>query len=111
MLPLRFDSIRSVLCLGAHSDDIEIGCGGTLLQLLSARPQCEVHWIVFSGEETRAAEARASAAELLTSATSKQIEVHNFRDSYFPYIGAEIKDCFAQLAKEVKPDVIFTHRH
>ena len=111
MLSPNFESIRSVLCLGAHSDDIEIGCGGTLLQLLSARPQCEVHWIVFSGEETRATEARTSAAELLASAANKQVVVHRFRDSYFPYIGAEIKDYFAQLAQKVNPDVIFTHRH
>jgi LmbE family N-acetylglucosaminyl deacetylase len=111
MLPLKFDTVRTVLCLGAHSDDIEIGCGGTLIQLLSELPQLELHWIVFSGEEARADEARASAAELLASAANKQVVVHKFRDSYFPYIGAEIKDCFATLAQEVNPDVIFTHRH
>ena len=110
MLPLRFDSIRSVLCLGAHSDDIEIGCGGTLIQLLSKHPQLKVHWVVFSGEETRTAEARTSAAELLAGAANTHIVVQKFRDSYFPYIGTEIKDCFKQLAKEVNPDLVFTHR-
>ena len=110
MLPLRFDSIRSVLCLGAHSDDIEIGCGGTLIQLLSKHPQLKVHWVVFSGEESAAAEARTSAAELLAGAANTHIVVQKFRDSYFPYIGTEIKDCFKQLAKEVNPDLVFTHR-
>jgi LmbE family N-acetylglucosaminyl deacetylase len=110
MLPLNFAAVRSVLCLGAHSDDIEIGCCGTLLALLSQQRELEVHWIVFSGDETRAAEARASAAELLAGPVIARVTIHQFQDSYFPYIGAEIKDCFARLATETKPDLIFTHR-
>ncbi len=110
MLPLKLDSLRTVLCLGAHSDDIEIGCGGTLLKLLSKRPELEVHWIVLSGDDSRAAEAQASADEFLKPVAQKNVVLHHFRDSYFPYQGAEIKDCVSQIAKEVRPDLIFTHR-
>ena len=110
MFPLKLDSLRTVLCLGAHSDDIEIGCGGTLLQLLSDRPELQVHWIVFSGDDSCAAEAQASAAEWLKPVAKKRIVLHRFRDSYFPYLGAEIKDCVLQIANDVRPDLIFTHR-
>src|SRR4051812_3010364 len=111
MLPLKFDTVRTVLCLGAHSDDIEIGCGGTLIQLLSELPQLELHWIVFSGEEARADEARASAAELLASAANKQVVFQKFGFSFFPNMGGKIRFFFATLPKKVTPDVFFTPRH
>jgi LmbE family N-acetylglucosaminyl deacetylase len=98
-----------ILCLGAHSDDIEIGCGATLLRLLHQHPGSSVHWVVFSGSEQRAEEARRSARLFLCSATYKRLALHSFRDGFFPYIGAEIKDAFEGLKQEVSPDVIFTH--
>lgn len=98
-----------ILCLGAHSDDIEIGCGGTLLKLIEDKPNSQFHWIVFSGNENRKEEAQQSALVLLKDTKSKQIDIHSFRESYFPFIGAEIKDCFEKIKKEFNPDIIFTH--
>jgi LmbE family N-acetylglucosaminyl deacetylase len=102
--------IDSVLCLGAHSDDIEIGCGGTLLKLIAANPRMHVHWCVFSGSGVREAEATASAARFLAGAGDRTIEVLDFRDSFFPDQWAQIKAAVASLANRVQPDLIFTHR-
>jgi LmbE family N-acetylglucosaminyl deacetylase len=110
MLSLPFDNLRTVLCLGAHSDDIEIGCGGTLLSLLSARPNIQVHWVVFSTDGVRATEAQRSAEELLNGTGKQHIVLHQFRDTCFPYAGLELKECFIKLQQEVQPDLIFTHR-
>ncbi len=100
----------SILCLGAHSDDIEIGCGGTLMRLLRERPGSVVRWVVFSANEQRAEEARASAADFAAEASELEVTVLAFRESYFPYQGTEIKDALAQIAREVNPDVVFSHR-
>ncbi len=101
-----------ILCLGAHSDDIEIGCGGTILRLLKEYREVSVHWVVFGAEGTRAMEARESAESFLREAKHKTVVIKNYRDGFFPYIGAEIKDSFELLKTEVNPDIIFTHyRH
>lgn len=104
------DRPLSVLCLGAHSDDIEIGAGGTLLRLLAERPGTYVRWIVFSADDEREREARASAAAFLSRAGSSDIEVHRFRESYFPFAGAEIKDEFERLRQLDNPDLVLSHR-
>jgi LmbE family N-acetylglucosaminyl deacetylase len=102
----------TVLCLGAHSDDIEIGCGGTILRFLSAFPSASFHWIVFSSNRVRRQEALRSANLFLKGAKSKQIAVRSYRDGFFPYQGAKIKGEFERLKKRVNPDLIFTHyRH
>jgi LmbE family N-acetylglucosaminyl deacetylase len=98
-----------ILCLGAHSDDIEIGCGGTILRLVQEYPRAEFHWVVFSAKDQRAQEAYKSAESFLGKVNSKSIHVEKFRDSYFPYIGASIKDYFVDLKKEFSPDLILTH--
>ena len=98
-----------VLCLGAHSDDIEIGCGATVLQLIAACPSCEFLWIVFSAGGGRAEEARRSACLFLSGAERKTIEVLEFRDGYFPFEGARIKDYFEDLKRRFTPDVVLTH--
>lgn len=100
----------TVLCLGAHSDDIEIGCGGTLLQLLSVRSNLRVVWAVFSANAEREREARASAALFLQQAAQQEVLVLNFRDGFFPYQGTQIKEAFEALKKDVNPDLIFTHQ-
>ncbi len=115
MLALRLDtgSIEgplNVLAIGAHADDIEIGCGGTLLRLAETDPDASVTWIVLSGDGKRAAEARASAGEFTAGFDSSRVEVERFRDGYFPYAGAEIKDYFERLKTEVSPDIVFTHQ-
>jgi LmbE family N-acetylglucosaminyl deacetylase len=110
-VPLTLDSgpLR-ILCLGAHADDIEIGCGGTILTLLAARRNVDCHWVVFSGGGgPREREARKSADLFLARARRRQLTVHGFRDGFFPYVGGEIKDTFEALAREESPDVVFTH--
>jgi LmbE family N-acetylglucosaminyl deacetylase len=98
-----------ILCLGAHSDDIEIGCGGTILTLLELYPHAEFYWIVFSADQQRACEARNSTNSFLQHARSKHIVIKDFRESFFPYIGAAIKEHFEQLKHDFSPDAIFTH--
>jgi LmbE family N-acetylglucosaminyl deacetylase len=98
-----------VLCLGAHSDDIEIGAGGTLLRWIASGAELHVHWCVLSAAGARAAEAEAAAADFLAGAASSRIELGAFRDGFFPYCGAEIKAWFEELKRRTDPDVIFTH--
>jgi LmbE family N-acetylglucosaminyl deacetylase len=98
-----------ILCLGAHSDDIEIGCGGTILNWLEIYPSLEITWIVLGAHGERATEARQSAEVFLSQAKDKQILVKGFRDGFFPYTGEEVKEYFEQLKQEISPDVIFTH--
>ena len=116
MLPLQFnrenkDSLK-VLCIGAHSDDIEIGCGGTLIRMLNAIPDSEVVWVVLSGSGKRRDEAQKSAESYLKDIHKKKIVIGEFRDSYFPYMGKEIKEYFEKIKSYIDPDVVFTtYRH
>lgn len=107
---VRAGARLSVLCLGAHSDDIEIGVGATLLSFLERGVHLEVHWCVLSGAGEREREARASAADFLSKARSAQIEIMSFEDGFFPEHGREIKLWFENLKSRVEPDLIFTHR-
>jgi len=100
----------SVLCLGAHSDDIEIGAGATLLSWLDQDIRLDVHWCVLSGVEERGREARASASDFLAAAAGRTVEIMNFRDGFFPEQGDQIKVWFEALKDRVNPDVILTHR-
>jgi LmbE family N-acetylglucosaminyl deacetylase len=106
---LADDRIRTILCLGAHADDIEIGAGGTIIKLLNSVGSVAVHWVVLSGNERREEEARASADSFLKDAGGAEVSFGRFRESYFPYIGREIKEYFDRLGAEVRPDVILTH--
>ena len=101
--------VLRVLCLGAHSDDIEIGCGGTILRLLAQRRNVEVKWVVFAASPERRLEAEKSAKMFLKEAVKKEIVVRDFKESFFPYIGSEIKVCFEELKRTIRPDVVFTH--
>jgi len=103
------NAILNVLCLGAHSDDIEIGCGGTLLRLIDEHPLLNIFWIVFGANGRRINEAQKSAELFLSGVSEKHVEIKGFQDGYFPYIGAEIKDCFEELKGQFSPDLIFTH--
>jgi LmbE family N-acetylglucosaminyl deacetylase len=98
-----------VLCLGAHADDIEIGCGGTMLRLLSERPDLAVRWVVFSGDGARKQEAEAAAARFLSACRDVSVEVLGFRDGYFPVERAAIKDAFERLKVEQDPGLVLTH--
>jgi len=99
----------TILCLGAHCDDIEIGCGGTLAELRERHPQLRFVWVSFSGDAIREPETRAAAARLLGSGANVTVEVHRFRVSYFPHCGAEIKDAFESLRSRVEPDLVMSH--
>jgi LmbE family N-acetylglucosaminyl deacetylase len=99
-----------VLCLGAHSDDIEIGCGATVLHLARSRPRPEFRWVVWSAVGARAGEARLGARKFLGPSASDALRLHEFKDGYFPAQFAAIKDSFEEIAREFKPDVVFTHR-
>lgn len=113
MLSLGFakpeNSPYKILCLGSHCDDIEIGCGGTILKLLRNNRNTAFYWVVLSSDERRAKEARESANTFLQSARHKNIIIESFRDGFLPFLGGEIKRYFEQLKKEFMPDVVFTH--
>ncbi len=110
MITSAFENLRSILCLGAHADDIEIGCGGTILQLLCRYPALNVCWVVFSASPERAVEASNSARDFLQNAGEKRVILKNFRDTLFPWDGEKIKTFFQELRSEFSPDLIFTHR-
>jgi LmbE family N-acetylglucosaminyl deacetylase len=101
-----------ILALGAHCDDIEIGCGGTMLRLAEERADLEVLWVVFGSTDDRAAEARASAADFLAGFRRSRVAIHDFQDGYMPASMAAIKDAFETLKAAYVPDIIFSHhRH
>jgi len=100
---------KSILLIGAHCDDIEIGCGATVLHLAERFPEAHFDWVVFSSTPERAKEAMRSSDIFLADVRSKNVTVQNFRNGYFPYIGCQIKDYFESLKSRTKPDWIFTH--
>jgi len=99
----------NVMCLGAHSDDIEIGCGGTMLRLLSEHAHLDVTWVVFSAHGARKDEALAGADKFLSGAGRRRVVTQGFRDGFFPYQGGEIKEFFESLKGYPSPDLVFTH--
>jgi LmbE family N-acetylglucosaminyl deacetylase len=106
------EPLRRVLAIGCHADDIEIGCGGTVLTLTRQLPGLEVDWVVLAVPGARADEARSSAEAFLAAAGEARIEVHGFRDGYLPYVGGGVKDLFEELKGRVDPQLILTHsRH
>lgn len=116
MMQLRFEKPSNrpfrVLCLGAHSDDIDIGCGGAVIRLTKEYAPVSCKWIVFGADGQRAEEARTSAQAFLSGADDVSIDVRGFRDGYFPWQGDKIKDEFERLKVEFDPDIVFTHyRH
>ena len=116
MNPLRFaartDRPTSILFLGAHCDDIEIGCGGTILRLRESMPEAEIRWLIFSSNEERRREAMESADRFLGESSRSSVRIESFRDGYLAYAGDQVKDVFEEVKREGSPDLIFTHhRH
>jgi LmbE family N-acetylglucosaminyl deacetylase len=112
MLKLKLGDAGSpyrILALGCHSDDIEIGCGGTILHLIESLPSVEVWWAVLSARDARAEEVHQSAEAFLEGTADRRIIVREFRDGFFPYEGGPIKDFFEDLKRQIAPDLIFTH--
>jgi LmbE family N-acetylglucosaminyl deacetylase len=102
-----------LLCLGAHSDDIEIGCGATILRLTELYAAAAIRWIVFgAADDRRREEALAGADAFLARAAEKEVVVKTFRDGWFPAAAGAIKECFEEIKSGPAPDLIFTHyRH
>ena len=112
MLDLHFNwpsNSPKILFLGAHSDDIEIGCGGTILNICSENKNLEIQWVIFSANKERKKEAISSANNFLSSIGNKNIIVYDFKENYFPYNASKIKKSFEELGKSFNPDLIFTH--
>jgi len=108
------NSLRRILCLGAHSDDIEIGAGGTLLELAEQASDLEIWWVVFSAPGPRAEEARRSANEFLAGVQNQHVRIGSFRESYFPSEWPSIKDWFEEikpnLARKLSLHITVTHQ-
>lgn len=105
------DAVHKILCLGSHCDDIEIGCGGTILKLIENYQNIVIYWVVFSSNPLREKEANISANHFLENVENKNIIIKNFRDGFLPFLGIEVKEVFEQL-KDINPDLILTHyRH
>ena len=98
-----------ILCLGAHSDDIEIGCGGTILHLIKQYPRCKITWVVFSAIGERKVEAQHGADGFAGKERVERIDLKDFRDGFLPFVGAEVKGAFEELKQSIQPDLIFTH--
>jgi len=113
ILPFRLGAPRAgghrILCVGAHSDDIEIGCSGTVLRLLEEEQVAEVTWVVLSGGPDRAREARRAARRVLGRFQGARIVQREFRDGFLPYDSVPVKEFFEELKGSVEPDIIFTH--
>lgn len=109
MIPCKLDGVSRILCLGAHADDIEIGCGGTLLRWVRERPNLEICWVVFSARGDRKQEARASARAFLKGNGKHRAVLKDFKDGFFPSELERIKQSFEELKGKIQPDVVFTH--
>lgn len=102
-------SPQHILCLGAHCDDIEIGCGATILKLTADNPDIKITWVVFTSSEQRKKEAEAGAQLFAGKAKNLDIQIYNFRDGFLPYEGVAVKEKFESLKQQCQPDLIFTH--
>ncbi|MCB0598614.1 MAG: PIG-L family deacetylase [Lewinellaceae bacterium] len=113
MIPLQFETAGreglDILCLGAHCDDIEIGCGGALLKLMGQYPVRHVRWVVFASNAERKQEALRSAEAFLEKAESRDIAVLDYRDAFLQFSALEIKEYFESVKREFNPNLVFTH--
>lgn len=107
-LPFDLASRPNILCLGAHSDDIEIGCGGAILRLAQQYPNCSFHWVVFSAIGVRALEAQRAATLFAGENIDQGPVLKEFQDGFMPFAGTEVKAVFEEM-KPISPDLIFTH--
>jgi LmbE family N-acetylglucosaminyl deacetylase len=115
MISLKLNKLEeplTILAMGAHCDDIEIGCGGTILSIIKDNPHVNITWIVFSSTEKRKVEATKGAKLYCENAAAFDLKVLEFQDGFLPYHGEDLKNTFESLKGEINPDLIFTHyRH
>jgi len=109
MASLHLHGVKKLLCVGAHSDDIEIGCGATVLRLIREQPDLQIYWLVFSAPGLRAREAKASAGEFLRGIRARQIRTMTYRESFFPDEWSRIKETFERVKRSFEPDLVLTH--
>src|ERR1700728_5164316 len=109
-LDVKKDGPLKVLCLGSHSDDIEIGCGGTVLRLIDQYPDCSFHWVVFNAMGVRKAEAQRAAESFAGADRLERLLLKEFPDRFMPFVGSEVKATFEELKQKVNPDILFTHQ-
>ena len=109
MIECQFNGIKNILCLGAHSDDVEIGCGATIIKLLRERCDLSIWWIIFTAGGKRAVEARTSAVRFLAGSAKSKVVIKNFRNGFFPFEGARIKQYFESMKARIHPDLVLTH--
>ncbi|XZE34474.1 PIG-L deacetylase family protein [Pirellulaceae bacterium SH501] len=107
---MRWKTLRSVLCFGAHADDIEIGCGGALLELQQSQSDLKIDWVVLSGDATRAMESVDCFEHWIDAGKRGRLHHYSFEDTLFPVQRREMKEAFQSIAKILSPDLIFTHR-
>ncbi len=110
-LDIKSNEDPQVLCLGSHSDDIEIGCGGTILRLINQYPNVQIHWVVFSALGVRKAEAQRGADLFAGKKNLAKAYLKDFRDGFMPFVGMDVKTTFEELKQEVSPHLILTHTH
>lgn len=113
MFPLNLAALHGrrleVLCIGAHCDDIEIGCGGILLTLQQRHADCRIHWLVLTSIPTRRAEAVAAAQALVRPSARGEVRICELPDGLLPAHFAEVKRHFEDLKRDIEPDIVFTH--
>jgi LmbE family N-acetylglucosaminyl deacetylase len=109
-LDAKKDGALKVLCLGSHSDDIEIGCGGTILRLIDQYPKCTFQWVVFNAMGVRKAEAQKAAESFAGADRLERVLLKEFPDGFMPFVGSEVKATFEELKQKIDPDLIFTHQ-
>jgi LmbE family N-acetylglucosaminyl deacetylase len=109
MVTFKLQGVKRLLCLGAHSDDIEIGAGAAILRLIRENPGLEIHWAVFTAKGVRASEARNSAADFLAGVRKRKVHVGRFRESFFPADWTGIKEALEKIKRSFEPDLVLTH--
>lgn len=108
-LGFRFPENAELLCIGAHCDDIEIGCSGSILRLMELYPDIHITWLILTGNADRQAEAKESARRLIGEEKNFELILHDFRDGYLPYNGSLVKDAFEAVKGRLEPHLIMCH--
>jgi LmbE family N-acetylglucosaminyl deacetylase len=98
-----------ILCIGAHCDDIEIGCGGTILSLQRQYPRCKIHWLVLTSVPTRRQEAMTAVRKFIRPSARGEVRIGTLPDGYLPAHFSEVKTQFEDLKRAIHPDLILTH--